>query len=75
MTKMNGLTEEQQKRSSLLRGLSPIQRDLILSGVLGILESWKKYDLQQFSKDECSEELLNEIDTLIEKANEKGMYL
>ncbi|WDS60527.1 hypothetical protein BC6_00012 [Bacillus phage BC-6] len=47
---------------------------MILSGVIGILNSWGKYDVEMHSKMNLADELLNDIDIMISKAYEKGMY-
>lgn len=73
-THLNGLTEEQQKRSSLISCLDDLQTKLILSGVLGILDTYLSRDKVMFTKREVAQELLDEVDTMIEKAYEKGMY-
>lgn len=71
---MDGLTKEQRQRSSLIASLDDLQTKLILSGVLGILNSMTTYEFATYTKQDIAEELLDDIDTMIAKAYEKGMY-
>lgn len=71
---MNGLTTEQRQRSSLIASLDDMQTKLILSGMLGILNTYLSRDKVMFTKREVAQELLDDIDTMIAKAYEKGMY-
>lgn len=72
---MSGLTDEQQKRSSLISCLDDLQTKLILSGVLGILESKLQYSSYSgLTQADVAQELIDDIDTMIAKAYEKGMY-
>lgn len=72
---MDGLTKEQQTRLSLIICLEPDQKDYILSGILALLDNHLKYDKVSFTRKEVAEELINDIDTMIAKAYEKGRYL
>lgn len=71
---MNGLTTEQRQRSSLIASLDDMQTKLILSGMLGILNTYLSRDKVMFTKREVAQELLDDIDTMIAKAYEKEMY-
>ncbi|WDS60654.1 hypothetical protein BC7_00057 [Bacillus phage BC-7] len=70
----NGLTEEQRKRLSLIANLEIGQAELILGGILGILDSMTAYKICAYSHEEVAEKLLDDIDIMIAKAYEKGRY-
>jgi len=72
---MNGLTKEQQTRLSLISCLNEGQSQLILSGVLAILDSKLQYDVYAgYTQKMLAEELIDDIDKMISKAYEKGLY-
>lgn len=72
---MNGLTDEQRKRLSLITSLDDFQSSLILSGLVGILEGKLLYDKANcYTQKDVAQELLNDIDTMIAKSYEKGLY-
>lgn len=72
---MNGLTDEQQKRLSLISCLDDLQAKLILSGVIGILESKLQYKYYSgLTQADVAQELIGDIDDMIAKVYEKGNY-
>lgn len=71
---MHGLTTEQRQRLSLITSLDDFQAKLILAGLTGILDNYLKRNIALYTKEEVAQELLDDIDTMIAKAYEKGMY-
>lgn len=71
---MNGLTEEQQKRLSLITHLDDMQAKLLLGGILGALDAMLSYKFTSRTTAEVAEKIVDDIDTMIAKFYEKGMY-
>jgi hypothetical protein len=68
---VNGLTEEQRTRLSLISNLESDQKDYLIAGILGIIDAWEGYE----SKEDTALELLDSIDNMVAKAYEKGRYI
>jgi len=72
---MNGLTDEQRKRLSLISCLEEDQKDYLIAGILGKLDALSSYNFSLYTQSDVAEEIIDCIDDMLYKAYEKGRYL